>query len=185
MWLFRATSSSTFITTDVQSSYILSSFNRQTAFFLLVDPMDKMHKDPFTIDMGAPRHAQYMHTWSMEETSRRSILGRHQTFLKKDLRSIRCDRTLSSKFLHVSHREHGSFEVFSLHIQHGRNINTRCIGSISNLLNRKDLRSIRCDRTLSSFTTHSQLIVFRKLSGWTLEKLFTRKYMRHLGSLHG
>ena len=31
--------------------------NRQTVFFLLVDPMDKNHKDPGTIDLGAPRHA--------------------------------------------------------------------------------------------------------------------------------
>ena len=35
--------------------------NRQTVFFLLVDPMDKNHKDPDTIDLNAPRHAQYMH----------------------------------------------------------------------------------------------------------------------------
>ena len=35
--------------------------NRQTVFFLLVDPMDKEHKDPDTIDLGAPRRAQSMH----------------------------------------------------------------------------------------------------------------------------
>ena len=35
--------------------------NRQTVFFLLVDPMDKEHKDPDTIDLGAPRLAQYVH----------------------------------------------------------------------------------------------------------------------------
>ena len=35
--------------------------NRQTVFFLLVDPMDKDHKDPDTIDLEAPRLAQYMH----------------------------------------------------------------------------------------------------------------------------
>ena len=35
--------------------------NRQTVFFLLVDPMDKEHKDPDTIDLEAPRLAQYMH----------------------------------------------------------------------------------------------------------------------------
>ena len=34
---------------------------RQTVFFLLVDPMDKYLKDPDTIDLNAPRHAQYMH----------------------------------------------------------------------------------------------------------------------------
>ena len=35
--------------------------NRQTIFFLIVDPMDKNHKDLDTIDLNAPRHAQYMH----------------------------------------------------------------------------------------------------------------------------
>ena len=34
---------------------------RQTVFFLLVDPMDKEHKDPETIDLGAPSLARYMH----------------------------------------------------------------------------------------------------------------------------
>ena len=35
--------------------------NRQTVFFLPVDPTDENHKDPDTIDLNAPRHAQYMH----------------------------------------------------------------------------------------------------------------------------
>ena len=35
--------------------------NRQTVFSLPVDPMDKEHKDPDTIDSEAPRLAQYMH----------------------------------------------------------------------------------------------------------------------------
>ena len=35
--------------------------NRQTVFFLLVNHMEKNHKDPETIDLNAPRHAQYMH----------------------------------------------------------------------------------------------------------------------------
>ena len=34
---------------------------RQTVFFLPVDPMVKEHKDPDTIDLHAPRHAHYMH----------------------------------------------------------------------------------------------------------------------------
>ena len=34
--------------------------NRQTVFFTSVDPMDKEHKDPDTIDLNEPRHAQYM-----------------------------------------------------------------------------------------------------------------------------
>ena len=52
--------------------------NRQTVFFLLVDPRDKSHKDPDTIDLSKSCHAQDMHK-SMEKTSRRSILGRHQS----------------------------------------------------------------------------------------------------------
>ena len=35
--------------------------NRQTVFFLPVDPMDKNHKDPDTIDLSVPRRAQYLH----------------------------------------------------------------------------------------------------------------------------
>ena len=35
--------------------------NRQTAFFLLVDPMDREQEDPDTIDLEAPLLAQYMH----------------------------------------------------------------------------------------------------------------------------
>ena len=34
---------------------------RQTVFFLLVDPMDKNHKDLDVIDLSVPRHAQYLH----------------------------------------------------------------------------------------------------------------------------
>ena len=35
--------------------------NRQTVFFLPVDPRDKSHKDPDKIDLRKPRLAQYMH----------------------------------------------------------------------------------------------------------------------------
>ena len=66
-------------------------------------------------------------------------------------------------------------------IQQGRNIKTRCIGSTLNLFKRKNWSSVKRDRTLSCFTIHSQLVVFRKLFGWTLKKSYTRKYMRHLG----
>ena len=65
----------------------------------------------------------------------------------------------------------------------GRNIKTRCIGSTQNLLNRKDLSSIKHDRTQPSFTTRFQLVVSRRLSWWKLEKSYTRKYMRHLDLL--
>ena len=44
--------------------------NRQTVFFLLVDPMDKNHKDPDTIDLEAPRVAQYMHkAWKKHQNT--------------------------------------------------------------------------------------------------------------------
>ena len=55
--------------------------NRETVFFLLVDPMDKEHKDPDTIDLGAPRRAQYMHkAW---KKSKHGVLGRHQSCSKE------------------------------------------------------------------------------------------------------
>ena len=44
--------------------------NRQTVFFLPVDLMDKNHKDPDTIDLNAPRHAQYMHkAWKRHQNT--------------------------------------------------------------------------------------------------------------------
>ena len=73
MSLFRATSSKTFIMSDVQVNlhYIIkfgtdtwrSNFEQQTdsVLFLLVNPMDKHHKDPDTIGLSVLRHAQYMH----------------------------------------------------------------------------------------------------------------------------
>ena len=79
MYLFRTTSSSTFIMSDVQSNSIINSgvipggqilSNRQTVCFLPVDPMDKEHKDPEKIDLNAPRHAQYMHkAWKKHQNT--------------------------------------------------------------------------------------------------------------------
>ena len=44
--------------------------NRQIVFFLPVDPIDKNRKDPDTIDLGAPRLAQYMHrTWKKHQNT--------------------------------------------------------------------------------------------------------------------
>ena len=44
--------------------------NRQTVLFLLVDPMDKEHKDPDTIDLEAPRRAQYTHkAWKKHQNT--------------------------------------------------------------------------------------------------------------------
>ena len=48
----------------INSGLILGGQNsnkRQTVFFLLVDLMDKSHKDPKVIDLDVPRHAQYLH----------------------------------------------------------------------------------------------------------------------------
>ena len=43
---------------------------RQTVFFLLVNPIDKEHKDPETIDLEAPRLTQYMHTaWKKHQNT--------------------------------------------------------------------------------------------------------------------
>ena len=43
--------------------------NRQTEFLLLVDPMDKNHKDPDVIDLNVPRRAQYMQTaWKKHQS---------------------------------------------------------------------------------------------------------------------
>ena len=44
--------------------------NRQTVFFLLVDPKNKEHKDLDTIDLEAPRLAQYMHkAWKKHQNT--------------------------------------------------------------------------------------------------------------------
>ena len=43
---------------------------RQTVFFLPVNPMDKEHKDPDTIDLEAPRLARYLHTaWKKHQNT--------------------------------------------------------------------------------------------------------------------
>ena len=44
--------------------------NRETVFFLLVDPMDKEYKDPEKIDLEAPRLARYMHkAWKKHQNT--------------------------------------------------------------------------------------------------------------------
>ena len=43
---------------------------RQTVFFLLVNSMDKEHKDPETVDLKAQRLAQYMQTaWEKHQNT--------------------------------------------------------------------------------------------------------------------
>ena len=44
--------------------------NGRTVFFLPIDLRDKGHKDPDTIDLEAPRHAQYIHkTWKKHQNT--------------------------------------------------------------------------------------------------------------------
>ena len=64
--------------------------------------------------------------------------------------------------------------------KHGRDIKTQYLGSTSILLLRKDQHSIQVDRMLSSFKKHFQLVAFRKLFEWKLEKSYTKKYTWHL-----
>ena len=46
-----------------------SSRERQTVFFTSVDPMNKEHKDPDTVDLKAPRLARYLQTaWKKQNT---------------------------------------------------------------------------------------------------------------------
>ena len=61
--------------------------NRQTVFFLLVNPMDKEHKDPETIDLEAPRLALYMHT-ARKKHQKHGVLGRHQTCSKERIKVL-------------------------------------------------------------------------------------------------
>ena len=79
--LIRTISSSTFIMSDVQSVNIPSSIQdgywedknlskRQAVICLLVDPVDKEHKEPDKIDLEAPRLAQYMHkAWKKHQNT--------------------------------------------------------------------------------------------------------------------
>ena len=60
---------------------------RQTVFFLLVDPMDKEHNNPETIDLGAPRLALYMHkAWKKHQ--KHGVLGRYQTCSKERIKVL-------------------------------------------------------------------------------------------------
>ena len=81
MLSFRATSSNTFIMSDVQPIYIPSSVrdwyrevkiwanDRQYSFCLWI-PWTKKHKDPEKIDLNEPRHAQYMHkAWKKHQNT--------------------------------------------------------------------------------------------------------------------
>ena len=60
---------------------------RQTAFLLPVNPMDKEHKDPETVDLKAPRLAQYMQT-AWKKHQKHCVLGRHQTCSKERIKVL-------------------------------------------------------------------------------------------------
>ena len=70
--------------------------------------------------------------------------------------------------------------VLHLSSKSGKCTKIRCTGSMYSLLNEKDWCSIKQDRTQSSSTIHSQLIVSRKRLWWNLKKSYTRKCMCHL-----
>ena len=108
MSLFRATCSSTFIMSDVQSIYIPWS-------------IQDWHRE----DKIWATDRQYSFCLWIKWTKNTRILTR------------------STWMHHVMH---------STCIKHGRNIRTRCIGSTSILLKRKDWGSIRHDRTPSFFS---------------------------------
>ena len=69
--------------------------NRQTVFFLPVNPMDKDHRDPDTIDLEAPRLAQYMHKAWKKHQNTVYWVDINPLLWRKDWSSIRHDRTLS------------------------------------------------------------------------------------------
>ena len=80
------------------------------------------------------------------------------------IRKIRISLTWPNHVLHRTSRS-------------GKDIRIRCIGSKDSLLNEKDWSSLKQDVMQSSFTIHSQLIVFRKLLWWNLEKSYTKKFL--------
>ena len=66
---------------------------RQTVFFLLVDPMNKEHIDPETVNLKAPRLAQYLQTaWKKHQNTVYCV--DINLALKKALKFIKHDRTL-------------------------------------------------------------------------------------------
>ena len=66
--------------------------------------------------------------------------------------------------------------------KYGRDMKTQYIGLTSNFFKRKDLSSIKHDRTQSSFTTHSQIqkAIMMETGKLKYDKI---KFMRHLDFL--
>ena len=60
---------------------------RQTVFFMLVDLMNKEHKDPDTVDLEAPRLARYLQTpWKKHQNT--VYVGRYQTCSKERIKVL-------------------------------------------------------------------------------------------------
>ena len=138
---------------------------RQTVFFTSVDLMNKKHRDPNKIYLEAPRLAWYKQKkWNKHTgiffTAVNPVNKEHKDPYDIDFTAPRLAWYKQKTW---------------------KNTNTRCIGSTFRLLSRKDWSSIKHDRTQSSFTTHSQLIVSR--NAIMMEKSRTRKYMRHVNFL--
>ena len=110
MSLFRATSSNALVMSDVQSIHIPSSIrdwyqeakfwatDRQYSFCLWI-PCSKTIRILDTIDLNAPRHAQYMH--KAQKKHQNTVYWSTSILLwRKDWRYIRRDRTPSSFTIH-------------------------------------------------------------------------------------
>ena len=71
--------------------------NRQTVFFLPVDPLDKEHKDHDTIDSRSTASCT-IHAQNKEKTSEYDVLGRHQTCSEErtEVLSVEIERYHSS-----------------------------------------------------------------------------------------
>ena len=98
MSLFRTVSSSTFTCRMCNQFTFHNQIRIDT---LLVDPMEKDHKDLDTNDLEAPRHAQNMHkAWKKHQNT---VYWVDIIFSqKKGLKSIRHDR-MPSSFMECSH----------------------------------------------------------------------------------
>ena len=72
-----------------------NSGERQTVFFLPIDPRDKEHKDPKKIDLIVPRRAQYLHNaWKRHQDAVYWV--DINLSIRKGLTSITLDRMQSS-----------------------------------------------------------------------------------------
>ena len=155
MCWFRASSSSTFVTLDVQSIYTPSqiqdwyredkffSRERQMVFFAAVNPMHKNHQAPKELDLTKPRHASYKQKWKNAPgygvLSRFSVCSteRIEVLSNKIERNHRLRYTLSLLYLESNcdeiWRNHIP-ESLCVHLDHRRNFPTKIIGCVTWIL---------------------------------------------------